>query len=57
MKRGFQWCRRILAIVVLTRENGAVARKARHQGGSGACPPRKILGFRPPEIISGAIWR
>ena len=39
---GFQWRRRILSMVVLTRENGAVAREVRHLGGSGACPPRKF---------------
>ena len=26
-------------------------------GGVGACPPRKILDFRPSEIVSGAILR
>ena len=31
------------------------AREARLLGGLGACPPRKILGFRPSEIVSGAI--
>ena len=25
-------------------------------GGLGACFPRKILDFRPSEIVSGAIW-
>ena len=44
-------------MVVLTRENGAVAREACHLEGLGACPPRKILGFRPSGIVSGAIWR
>ena len=41
---------------VLTTENGAVASFARHVGGSGGMPPRKILNFRP-EIVSGAIWK
>ena len=36
---------------------GAHARKARHLGGSGARPPRKILDFRRSEIVSGAIWK
>ena len=29
-------------MVVLTSENGAVAREARHLGGSGGMPPRKF---------------
>ena len=29
-ERGFRWRGKILAMVVLTRENGAVAREARH---------------------------
>ena len=42
----------VLAVVVLTTENGAVAREARHLGAFG-----KILDFRPSEIVSGAIWK
>ena len=38
-------------------ENGAIAHKACHQEGRGACPPRKILDFKPSEIVSGTIWR
>ena len=38
-ERVFQWRRRNLAMVVLTRENGAVAREARHLGGFGGMPP------------------
>ena len=45
MKGGFSGDATILAVVVLTTENGAVAREARHLGGFGACPPRKILDF------------
>ena len=44
-ERGFQY-HRILAMGVLTMENGAVARKANHLGGSGGMPPRRILNFR-----------
>ena len=29
---------------------------AHHLGGLGACPPRKFLAFRSPEIDSGTIW-
>ena len=57
MKGGFSSYRRILAMGVLTTENGTVARKARHVGVSGGMPPRKILNFRPSEIVSGAIWK
>ena len=38
-ERGFQWRRRSLAMVVLTRKNGAVAREARHLGGAWGMPP------------------
>ena len=31
------------------------ARKARHIGGSGGPSLRKVLNFRPSEIVSGAI--
>ena len=32
------------------------ARKARELGESGGMAPRKILGFRPSEIVSDAVW-
>ena len=32
------------------------ARETRQLGGSGGMLPRKILGFRPSEIVSDAIW-
>ena len=32
------------------------AREARVLGGSGACSPRKILDFRPSEVVSNAIF-
>ena len=37
----------------------AVARKARQLGVSGGRPTqkKKILDFRPSEIVSGAIWK
>ena len=57
MKGGFSGDAAILAVVVLTTENGVVAREARHLGGFGGMPPRKILDFRPSEIVSGAIWK
>ena len=57
MKGGFSGDRRILAMGVLTKENAAFACEARHLGGLGACPLRKILDFRPSEIVSGAIWK
>ena len=56
MKGNFGGDSRILAMGVLTTENGTVAREARYLGGSGACPPpRKNLDFRPSEIVFGAI--
>ena len=57
MKGGFSDDTKILAMVVLTTENGAVAHEARHVGGSWVMPPRKILNFRSSEMISGAIWK
>ena len=58
MKGSFSSDRRILAMGVLTTENGAVARFSRHVGVSGGMPPpRKFLNFRPSEIVSGAIWK
>ena len=43
---------------VLTHERKwAVAREAPHLGGSGAIPPRNILGFIQSEMVSAAISR
>ena len=57
MKGGFSGDATILTVMVLTTENGAVARKACHLVGFGGMPPRKILDFRHSEIVSGAIWK
>ena len=46
MKGGFSRDRRILAIGVLTTENGIVAREARHVGGSGGMPPQENFEFQ-----------
>ena len=32
------------------------AREARVLGGSGGMPPRKILDFKPSEVVSNAIF-
>ena len=32
-----------------------IVRESALLGGSGVCPPRKILDFRPSEIVSGAV--
>ena len=54
MKGGFSGNPKILAMGVLTTENGAVVHEVSHLGGSVGMPPRKILDS---VIIFGAIWK
>ena len=42
MKRGFSGNATILAMVLLTTQNGAVASEALHLGGCGGMPPGKF---------------